>query len=50
MTHKNTICLWYDKDALEGRAFLCGNVSEQQGHGRAQGARRLSRAASRATS
>ena len=41
MTPKNTICLWFDKDAEEAARFYAADVPRQRGHGRAQGARRL---------
>jgi predicted 3-demethylubiquinone-9 3-methyltransferase (glyoxalase superfamily) len=36
-TAKNTICLWYEKDAEAAARFYCRHVPGQRGHGRAQG-------------
>ena len=38
MTPKNTICLWFDKDAEEAARFYAATFPDSSGAGRAQGA------------
>ena len=47
--NKNTICLWYDKDAEDAARFYAETFPGQRGRRRAPRARRLSRPARRAT-
>ena len=48
MTPKNTICLWFDKDAQEAARFYAATFPDVRGRG-SQGAQRLPGAARRAT-